>query len=290
MPDAEVQLIKVFPAGAKGGNPAPIVLDAAGMSDDAMREVAARFGHESGFVFPPSPAADAEFGMRFFVPLHEMEMCGHATVGALWLLRRAGRWTSDATTVETASGLVRGVVRHAGTAVEYVEITQPPGSLRAIDNPDRVAEIADVLCVHGDQLLPVPVFNAATSRIKTLIGVKSVEILDGLQPDFSRVQALCESIGSTGLYPFATGSKEQRIFHARQFPRSSGYPEDAATGIAAAALLFGLKAHGLVPADGEVVTVHQGRAMGSPSEIRVRFDIGSKGEVAGCFVGGAVSR
>ena len=35
-------------------------------------------------------------------------------------------------------------------------------------------------------------------------------------------------------------------FEARQFPRSSGYNEDAATGITASALAFGLLENGLV--------------------------------------------
>ena len=284
-----VQLVKVFPAGANGGNPAPIVLDAQGMSDEAMRAIAREHGHESGFVLPPTPGSGADFRLRFFVPLHEMEMCGHATVGALWLLRKSGRWSTDAAAVETLSGPVRGFVRHAGTADEYVEITQPAGRLEAITDASQLAGIARVLRVKPGELRAVPVFNAATSRVKTLICVESVAALDGLQPDFSAVQALCESIGSTGLYPFAVESPEQRVFHARQFPKSSGYPEDAATGIAAAALLFGLAAHGFVPADDRIVTVHQGRAMGAPSAIRLRFDLDGAGKPSGCFVGGAVS-
>jgi len=282
------QLIKVFPAAAGGGNPAPIVLDAEGMSDEAMRNVAREYGHESGFVFAPTPGSGADFHMRFFVPLHEMEMCGHATVGALWLLRKTGRWTTSSATVETASGLVRGYARHAGTPAEYVEITQPAGKLQTVSDAHHLQQIAEVLGVHSDEIT-LPVLNAATSRVKTLIRLASVARLDALRPDFSRVEALCEALDSTGLYPFAVDAQQARSFHARQFPKSSGYPEDAATGIAAAALLFGLKAHGLVQADGEGVTIHQGRAMRAPSAIRARFDLDDAGAVTGCFIGGAVS-
>lgn len=283
------RLVKVFPAGAGGGNPTPIVLDAQGMSDEAMRNVAREHGHESGFVLPPAPGSGADFRMRYFVPQHEMEMCGHATVGALWLLRKTGRWSSEAAVVQTPVGLVRGHVRNAGSAQEYVEITQPAGHLQAIEDAGHIAEIARVLRVAPGTIAPLPIINAATSRIKTLIGMPSVAALDALAPDFSAVEALCEAIGSTGLYPFAVESREKRLFHARQFPKSSGYPEDAATGIAAAALLFGLAAYGLVPIDGDNVTVYQGRAMGAPSAIRLRFELDTAGRAAGCFLGGAVS-
>ena len=61
---------------------------------------------------------------------------------------------------------------------------------------------------------------------------------------------------------------------------TSGYPEDAATGIAAAALLYGI---GAPPAG---IRVRQGEAMGRPSEIQVRPDP----DGPGCRIGGRVER
>lgn len=274
-----MHFLRVFAqADGRGGNPVPIVLDAGGMSDADMRQFAASAGYESGFVLPADAPSGADFRMRYFVPEHEMEMCGHATVGALWALRAAGLWQTQHATIATKSGRVRGFLR----SDETIEITQPRGQLQPITNEADVVQILRVLGAAREQLLPLPILNASTSRVKTLVPLTSVETLDSLRPDFSRMKALCEQIDSTGLYPFAIESAEQRIFHARQFPRSSGYPEDAATGIAAAALLYGLRAHQLVPGDDGVVTIRQGRAMGSPSRISVRFDD------EGCLVGGRV--
>jgi PhzF family phenazine biosynthesis protein len=81
MTTPRVHLVSVFASGPNGGNPAPIVADAAGMSDEDMQAVARASGHESGFVLPAPPGSDCDFGSRFWVPNHEMEMCGHATVG-----------------------------------------------------------------------------------------------------------------------------------------------------------------------------------------------------------------
>ncbi len=80
-----------------------------------------------------------------------------------------------------------------------------------------------------------------------------------------------------------------QAFEARQFPRSSGYPEDAATGIAAAALSFGLLANGLVDADDKPIRVFQGRAMGALSEIGIRLGF-ARGRAIGCLLGGVVER
>jgi predicted PhzF superfamily epimerase YddE/YHI9 len=53
----------------------------------------------------------------------------------------------------------------------------------------------------------------------------------------------------------------------RQFPRASGYPEDPATGIAAAALAMSL--HSRHPRIGRRFKFYQGSAMGKPSLIVV---------------------
>jgi len=280
-----VAFLNVFvgPEG-RGGNPAHLVLDADGMSDAEMRGFAASVGHECGFVLPPD-APNVDFRMRYFVPAHEMEMCGHATVGALCALRNAGLWKSASATISTQSGPVRGFVRDG----DAIEITQPRGQLEVVANDD-VGEILRTLGLPREALLPMPILNARTSRTKTLVPLKDIATLDGLQPDFARMKATCERIDSTGLYPFAVESREQRIFHARQFPRASGYPEDPATGIAAAALLYGLRRYELIPADPGAATIHQGRAMGSPSTIHVRFELAPSGQEAGCFVGGKVVR
>ncbi|SFU34040.1 phenazine biosynthesis protein PhzF family [Polaromonas sp. YR568] len=283
-PTPQTTLIRVFPAPTpegkqQGGNPAPITFEADALDGDAMRAIASHYGHEAGFILrPSSPGCDWRF--RFFVPHHEMEMCGHATVGALWCLRERGLWSGERVLIETVSGTV------AGEWVDrQVRITQPAGEVSVLD-ADAVAAIAKVLGIPSAHIQG-EVLNASTSRVKTLVRLQSVEALDGLTPDFSKVEALCERLGSTGLYPYAVVDGARQVFAARQFPKSSGYPEDAATGIAAAALSFGLLHLGLVDASGAPITVRQGWAMGCPSEIGVCFRL-EAGEVAGCWLGGEV--
>ncbi len=90
MADVKADLVDVFVAGSRGGNPAPVVLDAKGLSSDEMQKIAAKYGHEAGFVLPPSDPARADVQYRFFVPRHEMEMCGHATLASAHLLWERG--------------------------------------------------------------------------------------------------------------------------------------------------------------------------------------------------------
>jgi PhzF family phenazine biosynthesis protein len=287
-PEQQVRFVRVFAAGADGGNPAPIVIDAGGMSDAQMQQVAASYGHESGFVLPSPPGSDCDFEFRFWVPNHEMSMCGHATVGAVWLLDQLGRLRRDQVTISTRSGRVEARIRRPLGQDVLVEVSQPAGHVEPLADADQAkAVILQVLGIVTEDLAPFPIQNARTSRVKTLVPLRSVSILDGLKPDFGKIEQLCARLESTGLYPYAISDRESQVVDARQFPRSSGYPEDAATGIAAAALSFGLLSNGIVEASERPITVRQGRAMKRPSEIQVRFNL-DHGRVDGCWLCGVV--
>ncbi|WP_087686725.1 PhzF family phenazine biosynthesis protein [Pandoraea sp. PE-S2R-1] len=284
---AAVSLVSVFPAAENGGNPAPIVLDAEAMSADDMRRVAAHYGHESAFVMAPENSGN-DWRFRFFVPNHEMEMCGHATLGSLWVLRREGRWDGKPVRIETLSGIVEGRLAADG---EHIEVSQPAGRTEPIIDASAIAAICAALRISPDDIALEGICNAATSRVKTLIPLRNVAQLQALQPDFATMLATCDAIGSTGLYPCARedvgDGKSLPILQARQFPRSSGYPEDAATGIAAAALLYGARRFGWLRPGERGVVVRQGVAMGHPSAITVTLR-DTLEAAAGCWISGDV--
>ncbi|MFG1413683.1 PhzF family phenazine biosynthesis isomerase [Xanthobacter sp. VTT E-85241] len=282
----EIELVKVFTHMGRGGNPCPIAVDATGLSDEHMRSVAQHFGHESGFVLP-SPNIDANYTFRFWVPRHEMEMCGHATIGALWVLATKGGLVADEVRIETLSGPVTGYVDRRNPEDPSVEITQPVGEVVDL-TPSEEEDVLSALHISRAHLLDLPLQNAVTSRVKTLIPMKDIRYLNELVTDMKRTELCCERIGSTGLYPYAIEHQGQRRFEARQFPKSSGYPEDAATGIAAAALAFGLLKNGLIEPTSTRITIFQGRAMDSLSEIRVRLGF-ADGRPLGCLLGGRVT-
>ncbi len=288
MPPAtgELRQVDVFIGGPGGGNPVPLVADASALSAPDMQAIAHATGHESAFVLKPSkPGADWRF--RFFVPQHEMEMCGHATVGTLWAMRQWGWWSTRAARIETMSGLVDAEWDDVG---HRVWISQPAVQTKAlsVDAAHRVGTVLGLSAAGVPQMT-----NASTSRIKTLVPMPDVAALQVLRPDFSAMEALCASIDSTGLYPYAQAdlsAAEEPVVMARQFPKSSGYPEDAATGIAAAALWGHLAAIGAVAVgtvEAPVVcTVRQGDAMGRPSAILVKARFDEAGRRVGCWLSG----
>lgn len=286
--DIEVRTVHVFSAGPGGGNPVPMVLDARTLTPARMQAIAARHGHESAFVVQRGHA-DADFEFRFFVPNHEMEMCGHATVGTLWALRQTGEWTEDRARVRTRSGMVDAFWDEERGRIW---ISQPPASQAAIAQAS-LHQLSTTLGIETAAFRSAPV-NACTSRVKTLVELASEAVLDGLEPRWQEVRATCVELGSTGLYPFARigmVNGAERLC-ARQFPENSGYAEDAATGIAAAALWSHLADTGRIDAGTRqrpaITVVRQGVRMGRPSAIEVQARFDAAGNIAGCWLTGAV--
>jgi Phenazine biosynthesis-like protein len=74
----EIMRYVAFSTDPAGGNPAGVVLDAAGLDDDAMLRIAADIGFsETAFL---TQADDDSFAVRYFSPLTEVPFCGHATI------------------------------------------------------------------------------------------------------------------------------------------------------------------------------------------------------------------
>lgn len=256
----------VFARNPGGGNPCPLVLGAEGWPADQMQALAAEFGHETAFILPATTPG-AAVRLRYFVPLHEMTMCVHATVAAATWMQESGAVSDMAFSVETPLG-VRAVTLERGGAGLRVWIEQWPPEM-APSHP-RAVEVADVLGLHPEALrMDWPIRTLSTSRPKTIVPLRDRAVLDRIQVPGEEAWRLCERYGSTGIYPFAPLSADHgTIYAARQFPVRAGYPEDPATGVAAGALAAYLEQHGELRTRGdrwESIEVWQGDAMGRPS-------------------------
>jgi trans-2,3-dihydro-3-hydroxyanthranilate isomerase len=69
----------VFQNGPNGGNPCPVVLDGDDLKREDGKRLAGFFGAETIIVLN-AKEKDADFGLRYFVPKYEMEMCVHGTI------------------------------------------------------------------------------------------------------------------------------------------------------------------------------------------------------------------
>ena len=284
---AETIHTTVFQAQPGGGNPCPVILDADGLTEQEMQRMTREFGEESVFLMETT-RPDCHLRARYFVPLHEMEMCVHATIGSATVLVRRGLVQSTPIVYETALGPIQ--VDWARRADGTVDVGVRQFLPRYMErNPSR-EEVCRALGIGPQALGEGPIQSVATSRWKLVVPLASRAVLDGLEPDFQALWALCDQYETTGFYPYAreTDGTGEPVFFARQFPKRAGYDEDPATGVAASALGAYLARYQPLP-QGEgwnSYTVMQGFAMGRPSVICSDVLL-ENGQVAGTRVRGS---
>jgi PhzF family phenazine biosynthesis protein len=279
---AKATLYRVFAEGPGGGSPCPVVTGADDLDDERMLWAARGFGLETVFVqAPTTPGCDVR--LRYFVPEHEMEMCVHATVAALTHLAGRKELRPGAVAVQTALGTIRTEIRPDGVVI--VEQFTPAFNAPA---PEQRRRIVAALGCRVEQIIgrtdtPQAV---SVSRAKLLVELDGPATLHRLDPDADLVRQLCADLGVTGLYPFT--DHHGRVVSARQFPADSGYREDPATGLAAAAL--GALIAQREPADGSYTYhVRQGETMGRPSLIAAHASR-SHGSITRVAVSGTAHR
>ena len=79
----------VFTDTRFGGNPLAVVLDAEGLSDTQMQQVAREFNYsETTFVLPAEQGHDRR--VRIFTPAREVPFAGHPNVGTAFVLASLG--------------------------------------------------------------------------------------------------------------------------------------------------------------------------------------------------------
>ncbi|HEX2810644.1 MAG TPA: PhzF family phenazine biosynthesis isomerase [Kineosporiaceae bacterium] len=121
-----------FTRDPSGGNPAGVVLDARGESDDAMQQVAADLGFaETAFLLPHGQdAAGREAGIRYFSPRAEVPFCGHATIATA--VAHAERFGPGRLLLDTRAGPVEVVTTSTDDGALSATLTSVPPRVAAL--------------------------------------------------------------------------------------------------------------------------------------------------------------
>jgi PhzF family phenazine biosynthesis protein len=279
----EVLRYAAFTVDGSGGNPAGLVLDAAGVDAATMLGIAAEVGF-SETVFLGDRSVDAAgrtlMATRYFSPLAEVAFCGHATVAAAVAL--AERGTVGTLVFRTEVGDIE--VQTAATASGPTATLTSVAPYLVTPDPADVTEALGALDWRREDLDPTyPAQVAFAGNEHLVLAASSAARLSALDYDVPRLTALMSARGWTTIA--LTHAVTSTQFLARNpFPVGGVY-EDPATGAAAAAFGGYLRTLGLVRAPVRVV-IRQGEDMGRPSRLLVDIPEGD----GGIQVTGAASR
>lgn len=261
----EVLRYAAFTTDPAGGNPAGIVLDARGLSDVRMQEIAAEVGY-SETAFAVSATEARQYAVRYFSPLTEVAFCGHATIAtAVAIAEREG---TGPLVFDTPAGIIE------------IETTERSGGIAAAlrsvptrSEPAARDDVAAAVMALGwspediDERYPPHVAFAGNDHL--VLAAQSRERLADLDYDFEALKQLMLQRDWTTLQLF--WRQDDHLVHARDPFPVGGVVEDPATGAAAAALGGYLRVGRYVSEPSEI-TIIQGEDMGRRSELLLTVD------------------
>ena len=206
--------IDAFAVGPFTGNPAAVCLLEKEADADWMQSVAAEMNlSETAFVAPRTDG----FELRWFTPVAEVDLCGHATLASAHLLWETGRLAeADTARFHTRSGLLTAV-----RVDDWIELDFPATPAESIEPPPGLSDL----------LGSVPKF-VGRSRFDLLLELTDAEELRDLNPDFVGLS----SLPVRGLIVTAKSDVPEYDFLSRFFAPAAGINEDPVTGSAHCAL------------------------------------------------------
>jgi PhzF family phenazine biosynthesis protein len=272
-----VNIINAFGDNADGGNPAGVVLDADTLTDSQKLTIAKKVDlSETAFV---SKSLQADYKLDFFTPTRQIAHCGHATIAVFSHLSKIGMIGQGFFTKETIDGNRKILIDND---VVYMEQLAPT----FIEIGQYNKDILDSIGITEEQLIQSPkIVNTGNSFV--IIGVKSEQILSGINPNMEKIISVSESLDLVGYYLFTPDTRKKTSDAAtRAFGPRYGINEDAATGMAAGPLACYLFSETEVKK--EHLRIEQGYLMKppSPSEIQVNLEV-VDGTIVSLMAGGS---
>ena len=259
--------VDVFTTEPYRGNPVAVVLDATGLSDADMQQIAHWTNlSETTFVLAPS-AAEADYRVRIFTPSVELPFAGHPTLGTChaWLGMGGSPRDEAAVVQECTAGLVR--IRRDDGRLAFAA----PPLIRSgpVDEAD-VARVARLLGIAREDIVDAQWADNGPGWVAVML--RDAEAVLALKP--SAVEDL--EIGVVGRHPDGGDAQwELRAF----FPKDGGAAvEDPVTGSLNASVAQWLLSAGYATAP---YVAAQGTALGRRGRIHVsagrrRHDLGGR--------------
>jgi PhzF family phenazine biosynthesis protein len=196
------------------GNPAAVCLLDSERDAQWMQSVAAEMNlAETAFLLP----ANGGYSLRWFSPIIEIDLCGHATLASAHAL-----WEENAIPgTETAKFQTKsGVLTAKRVENGWIELDFPATPASPIDPPSGLFEALGVKSRY-----------VGKTRFDYLVEVDSADVVRKLQPDHAKVKKLAVR----GVIVTARGDGEFD-FVSRFFAPGAGIEEDPVTGSAHCAL------------------------------------------------------
>jgi trans-2,3-dihydro-3-hydroxyanthranilate isomerase len=281
-----IHTVDVFTDTPLTGNQLAVVLDAEGISSEAMQRIAKEMNiSETTFVLrAENPANVAK--VRIFTPASELPFAGHPTIGTAWVLFTEGLVPGGALDFSLEEGVGPVSVRaERGANSLTFWMTHPPVTFGDILS-DRAVAAAAIGLSETDLAPDVPIQVGTTGVPFVYVALRDAAAVDRAISERERLAG----VFAHGVFLFASVGRD-RLYSRMFAPHVMNIYEDPATGSGSGPLgAFAVK-YGLVRRSSQVSLVsEQGTKMGRRSLVQIKLiypkdgDLPSRIEVGGSVV------
>ncbi|MFQ3169832.1 MAG: PhzF family phenazine biosynthesis protein [Limisphaerales bacterium] len=209
---AEIPILQIdaFADEPFTGNPAAVCLLDAEPPGDWMQQVAAEMNlSETAFAWP----SEGDFELRWFTPVAEVDLCGHATLATAFALWETGRVDFDVDiSFATRSGVIEVRCEQGMIKMDF-----PAEPATSCEPPNGLAKA-----------LGAEILWCGNNRLDYLVQVANEQTLLDLRPDFVSLAKL----DTRGVIVTAAAESDNADFVSRFFCPALGIDEDPVTGSA----------------------------------------------------------
>ncbi|MFI7502673.1 PhzF family phenazine biosynthesis protein [Streptomyces sp. NPDC049687] len=217
-----IRIVDAFTDRPFAGNPAGVLLLDSFPGEDRLQSVALEVNHaETAFAHPLPAGGEADWALRWFTPVTEVDMCGHATLATAHVLHTTGAHEGPVR-FATRSGVLVATPSGDGS----ITLDFPTAPLTPAELPDGIAEAL------GAE--PVTAVDTGPHVGDLLVELADEKTVHALRPDHKALGAYSRR----GI--IATARAENPAlgydFVSRYFFPNVGIDEDPVTGSAHTAL------------------------------------------------------
>ncbi|MEB9457987.1 PhzF family phenazine biosynthesis isomerase [Bacillus anthracis] len=214
------------------GNPAGIVLDADGLTEEEMQRIAEKVGfNETTFVLS-SEVGDIR--MRYFTPGFEMDLCGHGTVGTLYALREKGLLEEKSNlTIEAKAGILPIQIGVNENGETFIKMRQAAPQFKEFTGSKE--ELAHSIGLEVNDLdVSLPIVYGSTGNWTVIVPIKNLDACERMKPNNEMFPSVLKEIPNASIHPICLETYDEKVhMHGRHFSSAyAGTIEDPVTGTA----------------------------------------------------------
>ncbi|HYF84520.1 MAG TPA: PhzF family phenazine biosynthesis protein [Clostridia bacterium] len=270
MKSIKIKQVDAFTSIPFGGNPAGVVTDASGVTDDVKQKIAKEMNlSETAFV---STSRVADFKVQFFTPRFEVDLCGHATIGTFSALYEEGKLDlgKDIFYQETKAGVLPVELMSINNEKVFM-MTQATPKFESLDLSK--SEVAELLGLNEGELLDIPAMKVSTGIWWLVFGIKTLDKLMNAKPDLKAVERISEKYKLIGITPFCLEVLDQKYsYHMRAIAPFVGIAEDPVCGTGNGSVASYIIQNKLVECDEAIDLIgEEGQEVGRPGCVYVNI-------------------